>query len=44
MHMIMVMNTGYLHGGMNLYNNGFAGGIVAAILVTFVNALKKEEI
>lgn len=43
-HMIMVMNTGYLHGGMNLYNNGFAGGIVAAILVTFVSAVKNKEI
>lgn len=32
-HLSVVMNVGYLHGGMNLYNNGFAGGIVAAFLV-----------
>ena len=43
MHMILVMNTGYLHGGMNLYNNGFAGGIVAAVLVTVVNGIMKKE-
>lgn len=33
LHISMVMNVGYLHGGMNLYNNGFAGGIVAALMV-----------
>lgn len=32
-HMAMVMNVGYLHGGLNLYNNGFAGGIVATLMV-----------
>jgi len=43
MHMVLVMNTGYLHGGMNLYNNGFAGGIVAASLVTIVNGIIKKD-
>ncbi len=33
LHISMVMNVGYLHGGMNLYNNGFAGGIVATLMV-----------
>lgn len=32
-HLSMAGNIGYLHGGMNLYNNGFSGGFVAAILV-----------
>ena len=32
-HMSMVMNVGFLHGGMNLYNNGFAGGLVATLMV-----------
>ncbi|MCK8817802.1 DUF1576 domain-containing protein [Natroniella sulfidigena] len=41
-HMSMVMNVGSLHGGMNLYNNGFAGGIGAAILVPILIALKNE--
>ncbi len=32
-HVSMVLNVGYLHGGMNLYNNGFSGGFIAATLV-----------
>lgn len=42
LHVTMVTNTGYLHGGLNLYNNGFAGGIVAAILVPIIRSIKKE--
>lgn len=38
-HMTMVMNVGFLHGGMNLYNNGFSGGFVAAVLATLFNSL-----
>ncbi len=26
-HLSIVSNVGVLHGGLNLYNNGFAGGI-----------------
>lgn len=33
LHLSMVMNIGIIHGGSNLYNNGFAGGIVSIILV-----------
>lgn len=40
-HMIIVMNVGILHGGMNLYNNGFAGGFVAAFFVPIVEAVRK---
>ena len=46
LHMALVMNIGYLHGGMNLYNNGFSGGFTAAILVPIYDAilnLKKEK-
>ncbi|SDL07365.1 DUF1576 domain-containing protein [Natronincola ferrireducens] len=45
LHMAMVMNIGYLHGGMNLYNNGFSGGMVAAVLVPIIDSFKfkKEE-
>lgn len=32
-HMLLVVNVGLLHGGLNLYNNGFAGGMTAGILV-----------
>ncbi len=31
-HVSMALNIGYLHGGMNLYNNGFSGAFVAAFL------------
>ncbi len=41
-HMAVVMNVGYLHGGMNLYNNGFAAGLVAATVVPILEALRRE--
>lgn len=44
LHVSIVSNTGYLHGGMNLYNNGFAGGIVAAILVPVMESFRKGTI
>lgn len=42
-HLSVVMNVGYLHGGINLYNNGFSSGIVATILVPIIDAFKKED-
>lgn len=42
-HLSIVMNVGMLHGGVNLYNNGFAGGFVAACMVPVINALKRED-
>lgn len=42
-HTAVVMNIGYLHGGINLYNNGFAGGMVAAILIPVLNAFLVKE-
>ena len=42
-HMILVTNVGIIHGGINLYNNGFAGGLVAGILLPIIEAFKKEE-
>lgn len=43
-HVCMVMNMGYLHGGLNLYNNGFAGGTVAIILVPIFTDFKNRTI
>jgi len=43
-HSSVVLNVGVLHGGLNLYNNGFAAGIVAAILVPIIEAFRKEDI
>lgn len=42
LHVCTVMNTSYLHGGLNLYNNGLAAGLVAILLVPIINAFRKE--
>lgn len=39
-HSSAALTVGHLHGGLNLYNNGFAAGIVAAILVPVIMALQ----
>lgn len=41
-HMILVTNVGMIHGGINLYNNGFSGGIVAGVMIPVLDAFKKE--
>ncbi len=41
-HTAVVNNVGFLHGGLNLYNNGFAGGLVAMFLVPLIRVLSKE--
>nr|WP_312576762.1 DUF1576 domain-containing protein [Sedimentibacter sp.] len=43
MHLTMVMNVGIIHSGINLYNNGFSGGLVAAILFPLLNSIKKGD-
>ena len=35
-HLLMVSQTGSWQGGMNLYNNGFSGGLTAALIVAVV--------
>ncbi|AEH51942.1 DUF1576 domain-containing protein [Pseudothermotoga thermarum] len=42
-HRAVVNSSAFMHGGLNLYNNGFAGGLVAMILVPIILALKKGE-
>lgn len=42
LHSSVVLNVGVLHGGVNLYNNGFSGGIVAATLIPIIEAFRKE--
>ncbi len=44
LHALLVGNLMYLHGGMNLYNNGFSGGFIAAILVSLITTFKKKKI
>ncbi len=42
-HSSVVLNVGVLHGGMNLYNNGFAGGIVAAVMIPIIEAFRRRK-
>lgn len=42
-HVAMVMNIGYLHGGVNLYNNGFSGGFIAGIMVPILDSLSLKK-
>ncbi len=42
LHMAIVQNTSFLHGGMNLYNNGFAAGLVCVLLIPIIEAVKSE--
>ncbi len=39
-HMTTVLNVSGLHSGVNLYNNGFSGGFVAAILVPIFDVIE----
>ena len=41
LHMAVTMNVTVLHGGLNLYNNGFSGGFIAAALVPLIDALHR---
>jgi hypothetical protein len=47
LHLPMVMHVGSVHGFMNLYNNGFAGGLAMLLIVGFIKGFKpkllKEE-
>lgn len=39
LHASVAMNVGIVYGGMNLYNNGFAGGIVAIFMVPVIHSI-----
>lgn len=41
-HSSAALSVGALHAGLNLYNNGFAAGIVAAVLVPVILAIRGE--
>lgn len=40
----VVLNSGFLHAGLNLYNTGFSSGLVAAVLVPLLEMLRAKEI
>lgn len=39
----VVLNVGVLHGGLNLYNTGFASGFAAVFLVPIIEAFRKGD-
>lgn len=39
LHMALVGNVAFLHGGLNLYNNGFSAGFIALTLIPVFNAI-----
>ncbi|MEB3227218.1 MAG: DUF1576 domain-containing protein [Synechocystis sp.] len=42
-HSSAVQSVAVLHGGLNLYNNGFAAGIVAAVLIPVIEMAKEYK-
>jgi len=42
-HSSLVHTVGALHGGLNLYNNGFAAGIVASVLAPIALAIQSRR-
>ncbi|MBS5523493.1 MAG: DUF1576 domain-containing protein [Clostridiales bacterium] len=43
LHSSVAQSVGVICGGMNLYNNGFAGGIVAAFLVPVIHSIESRR-
>ncbi len=44
LHLILVQFTAGWVGGLNLYNNGFAGGLVATFLVSIIDWLENASV
>jgi hypothetical protein len=42
-HSSAALSVGAVHGGLNLYNNGFAAGIVASVLVPVIIAVQSRK-
>lgn len=43
LHSSVALNVGIVYGGMNLYNNGYAGGIVAVFMVPVVQSIRDRR-
>jgi len=41
-NLCLSMGIGQIHGGLNLYNNGFAGGIVAMMMLPILESFRDE--
>lgn len=44
LHLTLAIQFSNFHGGLNLYNNGAAGGFVAILLVPIIHALGRKEL
>ncbi len=42
LHIFIATNVSFLYGGMNLYNNGFAAGLVAMIIIPLIAEFKVD--
>lgn len=42
LHLPMVMHVGSVHGFMNLYNNGFAGGLATLLIIGFLQGVRPD--
>lgn len=42
LHLSVSMNVSQVHGGLNLYNNGFSCGLVATVLYPLFHSLRKK--
>ncbi len=43
LHLVIVERTAAWHGGMDLYNNGFAGGLTAALIVSIIEWYRSNK-
>jgi hypothetical protein len=43
-HSSVVLNVGALHGGFNLYNNGFSIGIITGFLIPIMETIKNSKV
>ena len=43
LHLVLVSQTGSWQGGMNLYNNGFAGGLTAAFIIAVIQWYRNNK-
>ena len=44
LHVLISNQIGFLHAGVNLYNNGFAGGFVARLFITLSPVITKLKV
>jgi hypothetical protein len=42
-HLSLVSFIGHLNGGLNLYNNGFAGGFVVILMIPIITAFTRKK-